>query len=134
MTVHGGHLGPGADPHAVGLRDAAVADQRVRRRLAVGPHALLEGAPQLGAMGLADEVSALVVKGRIQEEPVVLESEVLVGLADTAFAERHELLALGESAHGDGPFLKCDRHRKLEKTRFIRGAPSPTSATKRTLP
>ena len=116
MTVHArGHLGPGADAHAVGLRDPAVADQRVGGRLAVGPHALLERAPQLGPVRLADEVAALVVERRVQEEAVVLEREVLVGLADAALAERHELLALGERAHGDGPFLECDWHREVEE-------------------
>ena len=46
-----GDLGPRADADAVGLRDPAVARQRVRGRLAVGPDALLERAAQLGLVG-----------------------------------------------------------------------------------
>ena len=112
MTVHGaGDLGPGADAHAVGLRDPAVHRQRARRRLAVGPDALLERAAQLGLVRLAHEVVALVVERRVQEEAVVLEREVLVRLADAALAEGEQLLALGECAHGDGPFLESDRHK-----------------------
>jgi len=42
-----GDLGPGADPDAVRLRDAAVLKQRPRWRLLVRPDALLEGAPEL---------------------------------------------------------------------------------------
>src|SRR4029079_17648716 len=42
-----GHLGPRADPHAVGLADAAVTRQGVQRRFAVRPHTLLEGAPEV---------------------------------------------------------------------------------------
>ena len=71
-------------------------------------------APQLGPMRLADQVTALVVEGRIEEEAVVLEREVLLGLANAAFTERHELLALGERAHSDSPFLECDWHREGE--------------------
>ena len=112
MTVQdAGDLGPGADAHPVGLGDPAVLRQRVRGRLALGPHALLEGAPQLGLVRLAHQVAALVVEGRVEEEAVVLELEVLVGLADAALAQGDELLALGERAHGDGPFLESDWHR-----------------------
>ncbi len=80
------------------------------RRLLVGPDALLERAPQLGVVGLADEVVALVVEGRVEEEALVLELEVLVLLADAALAEGDQLLALGERAHRDGPFFESDRH------------------------
>ena len=103
-------LGPGPDPHAVGLLDAAVLDQRLGRRLAVGPDALLERAPQLGVVGLADEVVALVIEGGVEEEAVVVELEVLVLLADPALAEGQQLLALGERTHGDGPFFERDWH------------------------
>ena len=105
-----GDLGPGADPHPVGLRDAAVLEQRARRRLLVGPDALLECAAQLGVVRLADEVVALVVEGRIEEELLVLELEVLVLLADAALAERDELLTLGEGADRHGPFFEGNRH------------------------
>ena len=100
-----------ADPHAVGLRDAAVLEQRPRGRLLVGPDALLEGATKLGMMGLADQVVPLVVEGRIEEELVVLDLEVLVVLADSALAEGDELLALGQRSHGHGPLFECNRHR-----------------------
>ena len=106
-----GDLGPGADAHAVGLRDPAVHRQRPCGRLALGPHALLEGAPQLGLVGLAHQVVALVIERRVQEEAVVLEREVLARLADAALAKREQLLTFGKSAHGDGPFLESDRHK-----------------------
>jgi hypothetical protein len=85
----------------------------MHRRLAVRPHALLERAPELGLVRLADEIAPLVVERGIQEEPVVIEREVLFGLANAALSERHELLAFGKRAHSHGPFLECDRHRKL---------------------
>ena len=47
----------------------------------------------------------LVVEGRIEEEPLVLELEVLVLLANSALAKREQLLTLGESADGYSPFL-----------------------------
>ena len=100
-----GHLGPGAQPHPVGLGDAAVLEQRPRRRLLVGPDALLERAAQLRVVGLADQVVPLVVEGRVEEEALVLELEVLVLLADAALAQGQQLLALGESADRYGPFL-----------------------------
>ena len=78
-------------------------------RLAVGPHALLQRAAQLGVVGLAHEVVALVVERRIQEEPLVLELEMLL-LADAALAQGEQLLTLGKGAHGDGPFFERDRH------------------------
>ena len=105
-----GDLGPGADPDPVGLRDAAVLEQRPRRRLLVGPDALLERAAQLGVVRLADQVVALVVEGRVEEELLVLELEVLVLLADAALAQGDELLALGERAHGYGPFFESNWH------------------------
>ena len=61
-------------------------------------------------VGLAHEVVPLVIEGRVEEEPLVLELEVLVLLADAALAEGDELLALGECAHRDGPFFESDRH------------------------
>ena len=105
-----GDLGPGADPHPVGLRDPAVLEQRARRRLLVGPDALLEGAPQLGVVRLAHQVVALVIERRVEEEPVVLDLEVLVLLADSALAQGDELLTLGEGAHRNGPFFAGNRH------------------------
>ena len=108
-----GDLGPGADPDAIGLRDAAVLEQRPRRRLLVGPDALLERAAQLGVVRLADEVVPLVVEGGVEEEALVLELEVLVLLADSALAKGEELLALGERAHRYGPFLESNRHLKV---------------------
>ena len=105
-----GHLGPGADPHAVGLRDAAVLQEGAGRRLLVRPDALLEGAAQLGMVRLAHEVVPLVVEGGVEEELLVLELEVLVLLADAALAQRDELLALGQRAHRNGPFLEGNRH------------------------
>jgi hypothetical protein len=87
----------------------------VRRRLAVGPDTLLERTAQLRPVRLAHEVATLMVERRVQEEAVVLKREVLVGLADSALAERHELLAFGKRAHGDGPLLKCDWHREGSK-------------------
>jgi hypothetical protein len=87
----------------------------VRRRLALGPDALLEGAAELGLVGLAHQLTALVIEGRVEEEAVVLDLEVLVGLADAALAQRDQLLALGERAHGDSPFLECDWHRDLKR-------------------
>ena len=112
-------LGPGAQPDPVGLGDAAVLEQRPRRRLLVGPDTLLEGAAQLGVVGLADQVVPLVVEGRVEEEALVLELEVLVLLADAALAKGQQLLALGERADRYGPFLESDRHLKsyLEKVR-----------------
>ena len=100
-----GDLGPGADADAVGLRDAAVLQQGPRRRLLVGPDALLERAPQLRVVGLAHEVVALVVEGRVEEELLVLELEVLVLLADPALAEGDELLALGRARAPSRPIL-----------------------------
>jgi hypothetical protein len=108
-----GDLGPAADPHPVGLRDAAVLEQRPRGRLLVGPDALLEGAAKLGMVGLADQVVALMVEGRVEEELVVLDLEVLLVLADSALAESDELLALSQRPHGHGPLFQCNRHEKI---------------------
>ena len=105
-----GDLGPGADADAVRLRDAAVARERAGGRVAVGPHALLEGAAQLRHVRLAHDVVALVVKRRVQEEPVVLELEVLVLLANPTLAQGEKLLAFGERADGDRPFLQGNWH------------------------
>src|SRR5262249_35245671 len=105
-----GDLGPGTNPHPVGLRYVAVARERVRRRLALRPDALLECTRHLRLVRLADEVAALVVEGRVEEEPLVLESEVLLVFADAALAQRYKLLAFGERAHGHGPFFESNRH------------------------
>src|SRR5919109_5679493 len=63
-------------------------------------------------MRAPNQVVSLMVERRIQEEPVVIDLEVLVLLADPALAERQELLALGERTHGDGPFLESNWHRR----------------------
>ncbi len=105
-----GDLGPGPDPDPVGLRNAAVLEQRPRGRLLVGPDALLEGATKLGVMGLANQVVPLVVEGWIEEELVVLYLEMLVLLADSALPEGDQLLALGQRSHGHGPLFESNRH------------------------
>ena len=117
-----GDLGPGAQADAVGLGDAAVLEQRFRRRLLVGPDALLERAAQLRVVRFADQVVPLVVEGRVEEEALVLELEVLVLLADAALAQGEQLLTLGESADRYSPFLESDRHLKSvpAKIRVIR--------------
>src|SRR4051794_14555632 len=106
-------LGPRAQPDALGLGDAAVARQRVRGRLAVGPDALLERTAQLGLVRGADDVVAAVLEGRIQEEAIVLELEVLAVVAEpAALAKGDELLAFGERADGDRPFLEGNWHKE----------------------
>ena len=105
-------FGPGAQPDTVGLGDATVLDQGLRRRLLVGPDALLEGATQLGVMRFPDQVVPLVVESRIEEEALVLELEVLVLLAYSALTQGEQLLTLGEGADRYGPFLESDRHLK----------------------
>ena len=89
---------------------ASVDRARRQRRLAVCPDALLERAAQLGAVGLAYEVRALVVEGRVEEEPLVLDFEVLLRLANPALSEGDELLTFGERADGHRPFLESNRH------------------------
>src|SRR5436190_7487435 len=108
--VAGGHLGPRADAHAVWLRHGSVAVEQCRGRLAVGPHTLLERALELGVVRLTYEAAGLVVERRVEEEPVVLDLEVAVLLADATFAESQQLLAFGKRAHGHGPFFESDRH------------------------
>src|SRR4051795_11107614 len=105
----GRNLGPRADPHAVGLLEPAVVAERMQRRLAVSPDALLERPAQLRLMGLADEVVALLLERRVQEEAVVLETDALRRLA-RSLAERDELLAFGKRADGHGPFLEGNWH------------------------
>src|SRR3954453_7001803 len=106
-------LGPRAQPDALGLGDAAVAGQRVRRRLAVGPDAFLERTAQLGLVRGAHDVVAPVLEGRIQEEAIVLELEVLAVVAKPAApAQGDELLAFGERADGDRPFLEGNWHKE----------------------
>src|SRR5947209_16729617 len=110
-----GDLRPGADPDAVGLGDPTVTCERFGGRLSLGPDPLLERAGELGLVGLAHQVVALVVEGRIQKEPVVLDPEVLVALADAALAERDELLTLGERADGYRPFFESNRHTRRRR-------------------
>ena len=61
-------------------------------------------------MRLAHEVVSLVVEGRVEEELLVLELEMLVFLADSTLAEGDELLALGQGAHRYSPLFEGDRH------------------------
>jgi hypothetical protein len=61
-------------------------------------------------MGLANEVRALVIERRVQEESLVFKLEVLLGLAYTALTKGEELFAFGESPYGDGPFFDSNRH------------------------
>jgi hypothetical protein len=102
----------------------------VHRRLTVGPDALLERAAQLGAVGLAHEVAALMIEGRVEEEALVLDIEVLVRLADATLAERDKLLAFGERTDRYRPFFECNRHR----TRCDRGNYVPRGTRERVLP
>ena len=113
-----GDLRPGADAHAIGLRDAAVLQQGPRRRLLVGPHALLERPAKLGVVRLADQVVALVVEGGVEEEAVVLDLEVLLLLADPALAQGDELLPLGQGAHRYGPLFERDWHKNCSGERL----------------
>src|SRR5829696_2975923 len=106
-----GDLGPGPDPDPVGLGDAAVLEQRPRRRFLVRPDPLLERPAELGMMRLADQVVALMVERGVEEELVVLDLEVLVLLPDPTLAEGDELLALGQGADRHGPLFESDRHR-----------------------
>ncbi len=55
-----------------------------------------------------------MVERGVQEEAVVVELEVLFGLANTALAQGDQLLAFGEGADGDRPFLESNWH--FEKT------------------
>jgi hypothetical protein len=70
-------------------------------------------------VGLAHEVVALVVEGGVEEEALVLQLEVPVGLPDAALTQRDELLAFGERADGDRPFLQSNWHGKCEGTRVL---------------
>src|SRR5215208_5926247 len=79
-------LRPGANPDPLRLRDPAVLEERLGGRLVLGPDALLEGARELGNVRGANEVVPLVVERGVEEEPVVLDLEVLVLLTDPAFA------------------------------------------------
>ena len=100
------HLGPRADPDAVGLRDAAVLDECFWRRFPVAPDSFLERASQLGVMRLADEVVALVIEGGVEKEPVVLELEVLAVLSDAALSKSDELLSLGQRSNRHSPLFE----------------------------
>ncbi len=82
----------------------------MQRRLAVAPDALLERAAQLGLVGLAHEIAALVVERGVQEKTLVGKPERLAGLAQDALAERQQLLAFREGADGDSPFFESNWH------------------------
>ena len=58
-------------------------------------------------MRLAHQIGTLMIKRRVEEESLVIELEMFVGLANAPLAEGQELLALGESPHRHGPFLKA---------------------------
>src|SRR5215211_392576 len=118
------HLGPRTDAHPVGLGDAPVLGERLHRRLGVRPHALLQRPPQLGHVRLAHQVVALVIEGRVEEEAVVLDLEVLVLLADPPLAQGQELLAFGQGTHGDGPLFECGWHQR-RRTSFAPGQGLP---------
>jgi hypothetical protein len=55
-------LGPGANPHPVGLGDLAFAKHRLWRRLTIAPDALLERPSKLGSVRLAHQIGALVIE------------------------------------------------------------------------
>ena len=59
----------------------------------------------------AHQVVLLMIECGVEEEPVVLELEVLVLFADPALSKGEKLFALGEGSHGNGPFLKSNWHR-----------------------
>ncbi len=61
-------------------------------------------------VGFADQIVPLVVEGRIEEELVVLDLEVLVLLPDSALAQSDQLLALRQRSHGHGPLFESNRH------------------------
>src|SRR5579885_3598994 len=65
-------------------------------------------------MRFAHQIRALVVEGGVEEEPLVVELEVLVGLANATLAKRQELLALRKGPHGHGPFFESNRHLVVE--------------------
>src|ERR687892_678476 len=75
-----------------------------------------------GMMRLAHEVVVLVIEGRVEEEALVLELEVLVLLADPALAQGQQLLALGKRAHGNRPFLECNWHKREKPQKSSRPA------------
>src|SRR5207244_9325504 len=126
-----GHFGPRTDPDAVGLSDATVAQKRVRGRLTLGPHALFEGAPELRLVRGANAVVALVIECRVEEEAVVLELEVLLGLSNAALAQREELFALSERADGNRPFLERNRHIQEGTTQITETIPPVTAVDPR---
>jgi hypothetical protein len=53
-----------------------------------------------------------MLERRIEEEALVLELEMLAVVADAALTQGDKLLALGESADGDRPFLEGNWHRE----------------------
>jgi hypothetical protein len=46
-------------------------------------------------MRLANQIGALVIERRVEEEPLVIELEMLLGLADSTLTECQELLTFG---------------------------------------
>src|ERR1700733_10658013 len=73
-----------------------------------------------------------MVERRVQEEAVVVQLEVFVGLADAALAESQKLLSFGKGAHCNGPFFKSNRHVVIRENGGLneRGVPcGPRSAT-----
>ena len=68
------------------LLDAAFDAECVHGRLAVVPHTFLERSTQLRLVRFAHEIVALMIEGGVEEEAVVLELEMLFGLANPALA------------------------------------------------
>ena len=66
-------------------------------------------------MGRPHQIVVLVVECGVEEEAIMLQLEVLVLLADSAFAECQELFAFRQGSHGNGPFLERNWHRVLSQ-------------------
>jgi hypothetical protein len=78
---------------------------------------------------LAHEVGALMVERGVEEEPLVLDVEVLVRLADAALSERDQLLTFGKRANRYRPFFESDWHRETRDDREERTSLSEEGRT-----
>jgi hypothetical protein len=103
-------LGPCADANAVGLGEVALRGDFDGGRLAFGPDAFLHRAFELRLVALSDQLGAVEVEGRVEEEAVVLEVVAATGLLNVAVADDEQLLAFCECPDGYGPILVGDRH------------------------
>ena len=65
----------------------------------------------------AHNVVPTVLEGGVQEEAIVFELEMFAVVANATLAQGDQLLALGESADGDRPFLEGNWHRKGDEER-----------------